>query len=394
MRRLAQVVILSLKSQGGAARFAKAVRLAREIVCDSVFTAERLAIAANNLLNDIPETKREGELVAQCGLRETLYRKEGSNHRACNVVRQHRFLTRLVARLESEPDAVVAEIEAMRASLTPPGGIMLQVVGNMRRLAAEGTHPLYPIVKAFPAAAPPVPVMQPGQVRLARELHAPAVAAPDGACSVLAMAAIESCFLYSAAPGLPSFQHTDTAPMLVATELLTCIEGPMWNLIRGLGLAYSFTMYGDADEGLCYFSLSRSPAVGKAFAEAGKLVQAFGSGERELTAMALENAIASVMSSVVSRESTVGQCGLQSLMTALRRSGPGHNARLLKSIAAVSAGQVLHVINTYLVRLFSPASANVFITCSPSKLDEVCAGMAELSWRVVKPSSLEAAVEE
>jgi len=213
VRRLAQVVILSLKCQGGAARFAKAVRLAREIVCDSVFTAERLAIAANNLLNDIPETKREGELVAQCGLRETLYRKEGSNHRACNVVRQHRFLTRLVARLESEPDAVVAEIEAMRASLTPPGGIMLQVVGNMRRLAAEGTHPLYPIVKAFPAAAPPVPVMQPGQVRLARELHAPAVGAPDGTrCSVLAMAAIESCFLYSAAPGLPSFQHTDTAP--------------------------------------------------------------------------------------------------------------------------------------------------------------------------------------
>ena len=51
--------------------------------------------------------------------------------------------------------------------------------------------------------------------------------------------------------------------MLVATELLTCIEGPMWNLIRGLGLAYSFTMYGDADEGLCYFSLSRSPALAK-----------------------------------------------------------------------------------------------------------------------------------
>ena len=48
-----------------AARYATAIRLAREIVFDSVFTAERLAIAANNLLNDIPESKREGELVAQ-----------------------------------------------------------------------------------------------------------------------------------------------------------------------------------------------------------------------------------------------------------------------------------------------------------------------------------------
>ena len=389
-----QVVVFSLKSQGGVARYSKAVQLAREVLCDSVFTHERLAIAANNLLNDIPETKREGEFVAQSGLREKLYRKDGSNHRACNLVRQQRFLSKLVARLESEPASVVEEMEAMRAALVSPGAIMMQVIGNMRQMAASGTHPLYPIVKAFPAANPVPTVTQPGNVRLSRELHSPAVAAPDGVCPVLPMAAIESCFLYSAAEGLPSFQHKDTAPMLVATELLTCIEGPMWNLIRGLGLAYSFTMYGDADEGLCYFSLSRSPAVSKAFAEAGKLVAAFGSGEKELTPMALENAIASVMSSVVSRESTFGQCGLQSLMTAMRRSGPGHNARLLKAIAAVTAEQVLHVINTYLLRLFSPASANVFVTCSPSKLDEVCSGMAELSWRVEKLASLEAAVEE
>ena len=45
--------------------------------------------------------------------------------------------------------------------------------------------------------------------------------------------------------------------------------------MRGQGLAYSFTMYGDADERLCYFSLSRSPAVAKAYAAAGRLVEAF-----------------------------------------------------------------------------------------------------------------------
>jgi len=41
---------------------------------------------------------------------------------------------------------------------------------------------------------------------------------------------------------------------------------------------------------------------------------------------------ASVVSSVVSREQTVSSCGLQSIMSAMRRSGPGHNARLLKAV--------------------------------------------------------------
>jgi len=67
----------------------------------------------------------------------------------------------------------------------------------------------------------------------------------------------------------------------------------------------------------------------------------------------------------------VGQCGMQSLMNALRRSGPGHNARLLSSVASVSQEQVMHVIQKYLLALFSPQSANVFITTSPAKLDEV-----------------------
>ena len=47
-----------------------------------------------------------------------MYGEGGSNHRACNLVRQQRFLTKVVARLESEPAKVIAEMQAMRAVLT------------------------------------------------------------------------------------------------------------------------------------------------------------------------------------------------------------------------------------------------------------------------------------
>ena len=367
-----------------------------QVTCDSIFTPERLAVAANNLLNDVPEIKREGDVIAQCGLREKLYASSGSNHRACNLLRQQRFLTNIVARLQSSPSEVVSEIQAMRAVLTREGGMMIQVVGNIVRLALQGLHPLIPLIDAFPPAVDrgdkQVRVRQPGQVRLAQQLHSTAVASPPGVASVVAMGALESCFLYAAARGLPSFQHEHTAPMLVATELLTCIEGPMWNVIRGAGLAYSFTMYGDADEGLCYFSLSRSPAVGRAYVEAGSLIASFASGETPITAMALENSKASVMSSIVSRESTVGQCGMQSLMNALRRSGPAHNARLLSSVASVSQEQVMYVIQKYLLALFSPQSANVFITTSPAKFDEVVRTPTSLPLTLLLPLLLRANV--
>jgi Zn-dependent M16 (insulinase) family peptidase len=196
-----QIVVLSLKSEAGVSRYCKAVSLTKEIACDTVFTPERLAVAANNLLNDVPEKKREGEYIALSALREVMY-GPGSNHRACNLMRQQRFLTSLLTRLESDGDGVVGEMEAMRRVLTAPGGMMVQVIGNMQRLAQEAVHPLHPWVQAFASsAAPPTTaqwrVTQPGDVRLARELHTCAVGSPKGSLGVLGMAAMESCYLYA-----------------------------------------------------------------------------------------------------------------------------------------------------------------------------------------------------
>jgi hypothetical protein len=49
-------------------------------------------------------------------------------------------------------------------------------------------------------------------------------------------------------------------------------------ITRGLGLAYSFSLYGDSEEGLVYFSLSRSNSLSRAYSIAGKIVRSFASG--------------------------------------------------------------------------------------------------------------------
>ena len=167
-----------------------------------------------------------------------------------------------------------------------------------------------------PPSAPPPSL--PLSLAHASSLLSPAAAAASGQATVLVMSAIESSFLSCACRGITGFAHQDTAPLLVACEILTAIEGPMWNEIRGLGLAYSFSMYGDSEEGLVYFALHRSISLPRAYAIAAKLVKSFASGEVLVRGAQLENAVASVVSSVVSREQTMSCCGLQSIMSSLR----------------------------------------------------------------------------
>ena len=59
-------------------------------------------------------------------------------------------------------------------------------------------------------------------------------------------------------------------------------------------------MYGDAEEGHVYFSLARSTALPRAYAEDRALVRAFAAGDRPLEPVAIENAAAAVVSGVES----------------------------------------------------------------------------------------------
>lgn len=119
-------------------------------------------------------------------------------------------------------------------------------------MAAIESSFLFAACKGLPGTLPPLP-------------HSPARYPQNPPCNPR-FRDLAFTFLETLNPdNLAGFGHEDTAPMLVAIELLCSIEGPMWREVRGLGLAYSFGMHGDADEGLVYFSLSRSSNVPKAF---------------------------------------------------------------------------------------------------------------------------------
>ncbi|EKX32663.1 hypothetical protein GUITHDRAFT_148450 [Guillardia theta CCMP2712] len=284
------------------------------------------------------------------------------------------------------------EMEEFRGILTHPSNIFIQVIADVFKLPKAKrcwTGSFF-----LPPSPHPYTVSSPRVISHSRCFHSPAVSSPPGSLVLVSLGAIESSYLYAASKGLPGFQHPDTAPFLVTVELLCSIEGPMWKLIRGLGLAYSFSIFGDADEGLVYFSLSRSTSPARAFSESKKLVSSFASSSTKIDAVALQNAKASVISAVVSREQTPSSTGLQAIMSALRGTGHGHNARLLEAVAAVKEEDCMRVLNTYLLNLFDPKASNMCVTTSPSKLHEICSSFEDMGWRVEQHEGLETLVQD
>ena len=69
------------------------------------FSAERLKIVANKMLNSVSKMKRDGRTVAVAMLRDMNFNKE-SNHHIANMIRQHDFLTAMVGKLDSDAETV------------------------------------------------------------------------------------------------------------------------------------------------------------------------------------------------------------------------------------------------------------------------------------------------
>jgi hypothetical protein len=59
----------------------------------------------------------------------------------------------------------------------------------------------------------------------------------------------------------PSAAHV-LLPLLFFSS---CVQGPMWRQIRGMGLAYSYNLFLDVEAGLLYFTLAKSTNLPKAY---------------------------------------------------------------------------------------------------------------------------------
>lgn len=370
----AQAIFLNFKSEVN--KYERIVQWMKDFLWNAQFTAERLIITAQKLVNDAAQFKREGMEMASTDILHTIFSQSKSNHAVYNVIKQHRFLSNLLEKLKTEDGAkeVIADFQKFRDALCKPENIRVHVAGNIGKL----DDPLGPWARDF------VPqhirstldyesgsvLRNLGEIKCSREYHTPQVHHP-GEGNVLGLAAIESSYLTQAYPGPTAWDDPDIPPLMVLNEYLTTMEGPFWKQLRGMGLSYSFAIRHKKEHGMLYFVLFKSVSIPKAYQQAYTIVEKFIKKEMEFDKTSVAAAQSSAIFTVVSQEGTAPDAAKSSLLNYLHQAPFDANKRMLKKIQEVTVDDLHRVLVKHFGPLFDPKQTNISITTNPNNAVEI-----------------------
>jgi len=195
---------------------------------------------------------------------------------------------------------------------------------------------------------------------------------------VAGIGAIESSFLTQVAKLDIPYGHSDEAPLLVAIEYLTALEGPFWVKIRGLGLAYNYSIDSSFESGRLTFILAKSSNVIQAYEVAKQIVDDIVSKKTPIEDTALEGSKSASMFTILSKEENYEMAALQSLVKYIKNVGPNGNKQLLLEIQRVKKEDVIRVLDSYIRGLFDTKNTRTVITTNPSKVDEITRGFEKM----------------
>jgi len=269
---------------------------------------------------------------------------------------------------------VIDDMQALKQIILHPNNLRVQLVGP----TSEVKDVKQTLSQIIPSNLPKFNMSELSRVQLSQELTANVAATGN----VLGIAAIDNSFLYQSGRGLVSFSDVDEAPLLVLIEYLTGMESPFWKKIRGMGLSYGYGISMKIEEGLIYFTLTKSSHVAKAFEVSKAIVSDLVAKQTEIEDVRLESAKSGAIFGIVSREETMESATLQSLLNYFRNVAPNNNSRLMSNIQQVTKDDLLRVLQKYLHPLFDVSGTNLAIATNTSKVEDVIKGFSDLGRNV------------
>ncbi|KAI8644434.1 Metalloenzyme, LuxS/M16 peptidase-like protein [Parasitella parasitica] len=368
-----ELAVFSLKASSS--KFEAAIRWLRDILWNTKFTAERLKIVAAQILNDIPQAKRDGHDMGSATMRALQMDPKKSVNAARNILFQNTFLQDMVKRLDNDPSSVIDELNEFRSHLCSPENIRIHVTGDILNLKTPRT--------AFREFAPTVATKPLTPITLAKKVLKSAGLKPGNHCLLVTLPTIENSFSLHSVKGPDRFDDPDIAPLLVMIELLDTMEGIFWKLIRGQGLAYSCFLDANIESGLINFTIYRSPDAFKAFEQAKIVVEQLANHEMEIDNSSVDGAKSAVIYSLVARENTMDRAALQSFVNQVLKMMPAtYNQDMLIAIQAVTVGDLQRVLSKYFVDMFKPDTSNVVVVSTPNKIDDIQKGFEGLDFDI------------
>ncbi|KAJ2964301.1 hypothetical protein NQZ79_g838 [Umbelopsis isabellina] len=369
-----EVATIGLKVE--AAKYVNAIQWIKDVLWNTKFTPERLKITASKILNDIPQTKRDGRGMANSTMRALQFERQKSTNASSNVLYQAKYLPELLQRLEKDPQSVLDDCEKFRHALINSPAFTVHVIGDILKLPNPRSA-----FKIFNDAKKADELAKLSSYPWARDVLNNKGKSPGQIGVVVSLPSIESSFSLHSAAGPESYTSADIAPLLVLNEVLETMEGIFWKLIRGQGLAYSCTLRADVEAHLIYFSVYRSPNAYKAFLQARNVIYQLKDKQLDIEDSAIDGAKSGVIFSIVNREDTISHAAIQSFTNQiLKKVKATYNRDLLKQVQETTKADLYRVLNKYLVALFEPKKSNVVVVSSPGKVNEIAEGFKSLGF--------------
>ncbi|KAK4460705.1 Metalloenzyme, LuxS/M16 peptidase-like protein [Cladorrhinum samala] len=333
----------------------------RTLMFDIVFDPVRIKAAIVKALADIPELKRDGRSMAQ-EVDLAIHFKPESYLSAKRTLVKAVYLRRLKKLIEKEPETVVSWFEELRKSLFTFRNTRVLVTADVAKLADpvaawdalfEGTQPN--------ATKEVLPI-----IKLSAMLNDEGKAPGSFGSVVIPMTTLDSSYSVSTAIGLQSYSDPRLPAFLVALGYLEAVEGPLWNAVRGNGLAYGVSFSREIDGGYIQFKVYRSPDATKAIDASRNTVAKLASGEEPLDRHLVEGAVSSIVSGVADEQSTMSAAAQQNyVISVVRGLEQGWNRKILARVREVTEDEIREAMRDIILPVFEPGKSNVVVTCAP-----------------------------
>ncbi|KAK3378364.1 Metalloenzyme, LuxS/M16 peptidase-like protein [Podospora didyma] len=349
----------------------------RTLMFDIIFDPIRLKAAVVKALADIPEAKRDGRAMA-VEVDMAIHMLRESYPVAKRTLVKAVYLRRLKKLLEKEPDTVVSWFEELRKSLFTFQNIRVLVTADVTKLPSpvvawdaltKTTHldtskHILPITKAFAM------------------LNAEGKAPGAFGSVIIPMTTLDSSYSVSTATGLKSYDDPRLPAFLVALGYLEAVEGPLWNAVRGNGLAYGVFFTREIDAGYIQFRVYRSPDASKAIEASRNTVSKIASGEEPLDRHLVEGAVSGIVLAAADEQATMAAAAQQNFVVGVVRGlEPQWNRRMLARVRDVTGDEIRAVMREIILPVFEPGKSNVVVTCAPLMEESIVKALSTMGYK-------------
>lgn len=356
---------LVLEIQTEPDKYASAIAWMKTMIRDSIFDEARLKTTINKQLADIPEAKRSGNSMCYA-VDSMIHLAPESITKARSTLVKAIYLRRLKKLLETDPKTVISWFEQLRKSLFTFANFRVLVIADVTKLSSP-VAAWNTLIDGLDTDAPLLPIEKQYN-RLSEAGKSPG----SLGAFVIPLPSINSSFCLASARGPRSYTDDVIPALMVAVSFLDAVEGPLWTAVRGTGLAYGMGFSRDVDGGFMQFRVYRSPDVYKAFMASKAIVEAYIDGREAFESHALEGAISAIVVAMADEQPTMSSAAQMSFTNSVIRDLPAdYNAQLMKKVREVSVDDIKKAMRDVLLPTFTPAKANLVITCAPI-MEEVC----------------------